>query len=95
MNIQYAHYTRFAAELAANGYKAPERSLTSGERHVIAIYELLKDGEWHTATEVMEITASKSKNHTRNFIRSLAEPFAIASGQQGYCIPQAHTILIA
>ena len=95
MANQYTHYTKFAAEFAANGYKAPKRSLTSGERHVLAIYDLLKDGEWHTATEVMAITGSKSKAHTRNFICSLKAPFAIASGQQGYCIPQAHTILIA
>jgi hypothetical protein len=86
---QYIHYTRFGAEFAANGYKAPKRSLTSGERHVIAIYELLKDGEWHTALEVMQVTGSKSKAHTRNFICSLKAPFAIASGQQGYCIIKA------
>ena len=86
---QYIHYTRFGAEFAANGYKVPKRSLTSGERHVIAIYELLKDGEWHTALEVMQVTGSKSKAHTRNFICSLKAPFAIASGQQGYCIIKA------
>lgn len=95
MNIQYAHYTRFAAAFTTNGYNPPERSLTSGERHVIAIYSLLSDGQWHTATEVMAVTGSKSVIHTRNFIRSLREPLAIASGQQGYCIPQAHTVLIA
>ena len=94
MPSQYAHYTRFAAEFAANGYKAPKRSLTSGERHVLAIYDLLKDGEWHTASEVMQITGSKSKAHTRNFIRSLMTPFNIASSQQGYCIINKNTILI-
>jgi hypothetical protein len=95
MNTQYAHYTRFAAELATNGYKAPKRHLTNGERHVIAIYELLKDGEWHTASEVMTEIESISKVHTQNLIRSLKEPLAIASGQQGYCIPNKNTVLIA
>lgn len=91
---QYTHYTRFAAEFVANGYKAPSRSLTSGERHVIAIYELLKDGEWHIALEVMQVTGSNSKTHTRNFLRSLMNPFNIASSQQGYCIMNKNTILI-
>ena len=95
MNTQYTHYTKFAAEFASNGYKAPKRSLTSGERHVLAIYKLLKDGEWHTASEVMQVTGSQSKTHTRNFIRSLKQPLAIASGQQGYCIPNQSTVLIA
>lgn len=95
MPSQYAHYTRFAAEFTANGYKPPTRRLTSGERHVIAIYDLLKDGKWHTASEVMELTGSKSKAHTRNFIRSLMTPLAIASGQQGYCISNKSTVLIA
>lgn len=92
---QYTHYTRFAAEFTANGYKSPNRKLTNGELHVIAIYELLKDGEWHTASEVMALTGSTSKQHTRNFICSLKQPLAIASGQQGYCIPNENTILIA
>ena len=95
MTNQYTHYTRFAAEFAANGYKPPKRRLTDGERHVIAIYGLLKDGEWHTATAVMAITGSQSKTHTRNFICSLKQPLAIASGQQGYCIPNKSTVLIA
>jgi len=95
MPSQYEHYTRFGAEFASNGYKVPKRSLTSGERHVLAIYELLKDGEWHTAREVMQITGSKSKTHTRNFLRSLIAPFNIASGQQGYCIVNKNTVLIA
>jgi hypothetical protein len=86
MNTQYAHYTKFAATFAANDYKAPKRHLTNGERHVIAIYELLKDGEWHTASEVMEKIGSTSKAHTQNLVRALKEPLAIASGQQGYCI---------
>ena len=94
MPNQYAFYTKFAHEFAANAYKAPKRSLTSGERHVIAIYELLKDGEWHTALEVMQVTGSKSKTHTRNFIRSLMTPLNIASSQQGYCIANKNTILI-
>jgi hypothetical protein len=92
---QYTHYSKFAAELAANSYKSPNRKLTDGERHVLAIYELFKDGQWHTATEVMALTGSKSKQHTRNFIRSLKAPLAIASGQQGYCIPNKSTVLIA
>ena len=95
MNTQYTHYTKFAAEFAANGYKAPKRRLTDGERHVITIYDLLKDGRWHTATEVMAITGSQSKTHTRNFLCSLKQPLAIASGQQGYCIPNQSTVLIA
>ena len=94
MPNQYAHYTKFAAELAANGYKAPKRRLTNGEHHVIAIYDFLKDGDWHTATEVMAITGSQSKTHTRNFLCSLKQPLAITSGQQGYCIPNKSTILI-
>ncbi len=93
MPSQYFHYTRFGAEFAANGYKVPKRSLTSGERHVVAIYELLKDGDWHTATEVMQVTGSKSKTHTRNFLRSLMAPLSIVSSQQGYCIINKNTIL--
>ena len=95
MPNQYAHYTRFAAELAANGYQSPNRRLTEGERHVIAIYELLKDGRWHTSQEVMALTGSKSKKHTRNYLRSLMTPLGLASGQQGYCIVNKRTVLIA
>ena len=92
MPNQYIHYTRFGALFVTNGYKAPKRSLTNGERHVLAIYELLKDGEWHTASEVMQVTGSQSKTHTRNFLRSLMTPFNIASSQQGYCIINKNTI---
>ena len=92
---QYTHYTRFAAEFAANHYHCPNRKLTDGERHVVAIYELFKDGQWHTAQEVMQLTGSKSKQHTRNFLRSLMTPLGLASGQQGYCIVTKRTVLIA
>jgi hypothetical protein len=91
---QYEHYTRFGAEFTSNGYKAPRRSLTSGERHVLAIYKLLKDGKWHTASEVMQVTGSKSKQHTRNFLRSLMTPLGLASGQQGYCMVNQNSILV-
>jgi hypothetical protein len=94
MPNQYAHYTRFAAELAANGYQCPDRRLTDGERHVLAIYELLKDSEWHTASEVMQVTGSKSKQHTRNFLRSLMTPLGLASGQQGYCMVNQSSVLV-
>lgn len=30
MTDQYTHYTKFAAEFVANGYKAPKRRLTDG-----------------------------------------------------------------
>ena len=92
---QYAHYTKFAAEFATNRYHCPNRKLTDGECHVIAIYELLKDGQWHTAQEVMALTGSKSKQHTRNFLRALITPLGLASGQQGYCIVNKYTVLIA
>jgi hypothetical protein len=95
MNPQYTHYSKFAAEFAANHYHCPNRKLTDGERHVIAIYELLKDGDWHTSKEIMLATGSKSKQHTCCFMRSLKNPLGLASGQQGYCIVTKHTVLIA
>jgi hypothetical protein len=94
MSSSYDRYTKFAAEYANGGFIAPKRYLNKSEQQTIDIYALLSDGEWHTAEEISELTGV-AKRTTHNIMRSLVAPFEIASGQQGYCIPQAHTILIA
>jgi biotin operon repressor len=90
----YDRYTKFAAEYANGGFIAPKRYLNKSEQQTIDIHALLSDGNWHTANEISELTQI-SKRTVHNVMRSLTTPFAIASGQQGYCIPQKHTILIA
>lgn len=87
MNNPYDRYTKFATEYADSGFVAPKRFLNKSEQQTIAIYTLLSDGEWHTAQEISD-RAEVSKRTVHNIMRSLITPFAIASGQQGYCIPQ-------
>ena len=91
----YTRYTVFAAEYAASGFIPPNRHLSKAAQQTIAIHSLLSDGEWHTATKIMAHVNLCSKRHVQNVMRSLITPLAIASGQQGYCIPNKHTILIA
>ena len=88
----YDSYTKAANEYLNGGFASQFPNRT--EQQVIAIHELLKDGEWLTAQEIAD-RLKLGKRHTQNIMRSLVTPFAIASGQQGYCIPQKHTILIA
>jgi biotin operon repressor len=90
----YDRYTKFATEYSNGGFIAPKRILGKAEQQVIAIHNLLNDGEWHTAQEISDLIGV-SKRTVHNVMRSLINPFAIASGQQGYTIPQKHTILIA
>lgn len=92
---QYALYTEFAIEYTAANFIAPKRILTKPEQQAIAIHTLLSDGEWHTAAEVAEHIGGNSKRHIQNIMQALKASFAIASGQQGYTIPNKSTILIA
>jgi hypothetical protein len=94
MHSPYDRYTKFATEYADSGFIAPKRFLNKSEQQTIAIHSFLSDGEWHTAQEISDV-AGVAKRTVHNLMRSLVTPFAIASGQQGYCIPQKHTILIA
>lgn len=91
----YTRYTAFATEFAASGYATPQRILSRYEQQAIAIHALLSDGEWHTAHQIMSALGLCSKRHVQNIMQSLKQPLGIASGQQGYCIPQKHTVLIA
>ena len=88
-------FTTFATEYRNSGYITPKRILSRPEQQAIAIHSLLSDGEWHTAAEITEHIGGNSKRHVQNMMQALREPFKIASGQQGYCIPQKHTVLIA
>ena len=90
----YTRYTKFALEYINNDYTKPNRYLNKSEQQTIIIYTLLNDGNWHTAEEISQKLNLK-KSTVRHIMQTLAEPFYIASGQQGYCIPQKHTILIA
>ena len=90
----YVRYTKFATEFAASGYATPQRFLSRAEQQTIAIHALLSDGEWHTAQQIMSALGLCSKRHVQNIMQALRSPLGIASGQQGYCIPQAHTVLI-
>jgi hypothetical protein len=92
---QYSLYTEFAIEYVAANFIAPKRILTKPEQQAIAIYGLLSDGEWHTAADVTVRIGIKSKRHIQNIMQALRVPFVIASGQQGYTIPNKSTILIA
>lgn len=94
MPSNYSRYTAFATEYALSGFIAPKRYLNKSEQHAIAIHSLLSDGEWHTAEEISQMFSLK-KTTVRHIMQALANPFKIASGQQGYSIPQPHTILIA
>lgn len=88
----YDRYTKAANDYLNGGFDTQFPNKT--EQQVIAIHKVLNDGEWHTAQEIAD-RLELGKRHTQNIMRSLVTPFAIASGQQGYCIPQKHTILIA
>lgn len=90
----YTPYKIFAAEYVKT-FTAPVRILTRPEQQAIAIHKLLSDGEWHTAKAIAQHIGVKSHRHVNNIMQALKAPMAIASGQQGYCIPQKHTILIA
>ena len=90
----YDRYTNFATEYADSGFTSPKRYLNKSEQQAIAIHSLLSDGKWHTARDIMTHLDLCSKRHVQNVMRSLVTPFAIASGQQGYCIPNKNTILI-
>jgi biotin operon repressor len=86
-------YKQIAIAYKENGYLLPKRNLKIAEQQIKSIHDLLTDGEWHTAQEISELI-DVSKRTTHNIMRQLIKPFDVASGQQGYCIPQKHTILI-
>jgi hypothetical protein len=90
----YTTHIAFAQEYIAAKYIAPKRILSRPEQQVIAIHELLSDGEWHTAKAISQYIGVKSTRHVNNMMQVLKKPLLIASGQNGYCIPQKHTILI-
>ena len=90
----YARYSKFALEYASSQFTKPNRYLNKTEQQTIIIYTLLNDGNWHTAEEISQKLNLK-KSTVRHIMQALAKTFYIASGQQGYCIPQIHTILIA
>ena len=89
----YERYTKAANEYLNGGFKAQFPNRT--EQQVIAIHALLNDGEWHTASEIAAHIGISSHRHVQNMMQALKKPLLIASGQQGYCIPQKHTVLIA
>jgi len=91
----YSPHLAFAQEYIAAKYKTPKRILSRPEQQTIAIYELLSDGEWHTAKAIAQHIGVKSIRHVNNIMQALKKPLLLASGQQGYCIPQKHTVLIA
>lgn len=90
----YDRYKDIAQTYIENGYAMPKRHLKIAEQQVVTIHALLSDGEWHTAQEIGELL-DVSKRTTHNIMRSLITSFAIASGQQGYTIPNKSTVLIA
>jgi hypothetical protein len=90
----YAPHLAFAQEYIAAKYIAPKRILSRPEQQTIAIHEFLSDGEWHTAKDIAERIGAKSTRHVNNMMQALKKPLLIVSGQQGYCIPQKHTVLI-
>jgi hypothetical protein len=92
MPNNYDRYTIAANQHLNGGYGDKIQSRI--EQQVAIIHALLSDGEWHTAQAIAD-RLQLSKRHTQNIMQALVKPFAIASGQQGYCIPQKHTILIA
>jgi DNA-directed RNA polymerase sigma subunit (sigma70/sigma32) len=91
----YDRYTKFANEYTQSSFVVPKRILSRPEQQVITIHALLNDGEWHTAAEISQHIGLKSHRHVQNMMQALKEPLGIASGQQGYCIPNESTILIA
>lgn len=91
----YSRYTTFATEYRDSGYAPPQRILTRPEQQAIAIHSLLSDGKWHTAKAIASHIGVKSTRHVNNIMQALKVPMAIASGQQGYAIPNKSTILIA
>jgi len=93
-NASYSPYTTFAKQFVESGYRSPDRPLKLREQYVINIYHILKDGEWRTAQEIGD-KLGIGKRTVQYIMQAIADPFEIASGQQGYCIPQKHTILIA
>jgi len=48
-----------------------------------------------TALKIAAHIGVRSTRHVNNMMQALKEPLNIASGQQGYCIPNESTILIA
>ena len=90
----YTPYTTFVTEYVKD-FTAPNRILSRPEQQVIAIYELLSDGEWHTAKAIAQHIGVKSTRHVNNMMQVLKKPLLIVSGQQGYCIPNKNTVLIA
>ncbi len=90
----YDRYQKIAIAYKANGYSYPKRTLKIAEQQVKAIHDLLSDGEWHTAQEIGELI-DVSRRTTHSIMRELIHPFEITSGQQGYCIANKDTILIA
>lgn len=88
----YDRYTKAANEYLNGGFKAQFPNKT--EQQIIAIHNILKDGDWHTAQEIAD-RLKLGKRHTQNIMRAIVTPFEIASGQQGYCIPNESTVLIA
>ena len=95
MANSYDRYIIFAKEYIEANHIVPKRILTRPEQQAIAIYNLLSDGEWHTTKAIAQYISVKSHRHVNNIMQALRVPFSLASGQQGYCIPNKSTVLIA
>ena len=78
-------YTRFALEYASNNFSAPDRFLGIGEQQTIIIYDLLQDGEWHTAKEIGR-ELSLGKRTVQNIMQAISKPLSITNSHLGYCI---------
>lgn len=94
LNKSYAPLTTFAKQYADNEYKAPKCHLKIREQYIITIHKLLSDGKWRTSQEISKELGNLKKSTVQHIIQAIAKPFAIASGQQGYCIPNKNTVLI-
>jgi hypothetical protein len=78
-------YTRFALEYASNNFSAPDRFLGIAEQQTIIIYDLLQDGEWHTAKEI-GCELSLGKRTVQNIMQAISNPLSITNSHLGYCI---------
>ena len=77
-------YISFANYLKRNNFKPPKRALARSEQYTIAIYKVLRDGNWHSAAAIASKLNLVSTRYIRNMMAALKTPLGIESSHLGY-----------
>lgn len=57
------------------------------QKMLLAIWDVLQDGEWHTSKEI-SLLVNRSHKYLENIMTPLKTAWGLASGKKGYSLPK-------